>query len=620
MARDGKHGGFFGEILSAGREIYAGWSIAMRYAVAYLVLGMVWIHVEHHIIPGDNYVLKDSLFILTTALAFYLIVGKGVGKLHRSEEALRESEERLARILETNASGIIVLDLKGTVTFVNRAAEALLGFPQDRIIGRRYNALELEVENGEGVPHPLDLHPFAQVISTGRPVHDVELLLRRPGGTRSVLSVNAALLRDVSGAATGIVASITDITERKKAQIESLRESEERFRQMFEQNEEPIILFRAGTAEIRDANPAALALHGYSLEELVAGGPSLFVPPGESGEFAAMIAGIDEGSGVSVERATQRRKDGRTIIVSVRGKSIRLREGKVSYCSFRDITERITMEEEARSQQAQLIHTNRIASLGTLVSGVAHQINNPNNLVMFNASILGAAVKDIVASLDLRGAASEDFLVGGLPYSEMREGMPRLLEGISESSRRIKDIVDNLKEFAAQDRSALDCLVDVNAVTRAAVSILDHEIVHRTQRFVTRYAESLPMVRGYPQQLEQVVLNLVVNALQAVPDPSRGVKVETEMNSETGCVEIRVSDEGVGVPDDAIRRLGEPFYTTKADRGGLGLGLSICSSIVKTHKGAMTFRSEVGKGTTACVAIPAAKCFREGGTPPTVSA
>ena len=122
------------------------------------------------------------------------------------------------------------------------------------------------------------------------------------------------------------------------------------------------------------------------------------------------------------------------------------------------------------------------------------------------------------------------------------------------------------------------------------------------------------MVLGRTRQLEQVVLNLVVNALQALPDPSHAVKVETGMNRETGCVEIRVSDEGVGMPVDAIRRLGEPFYTTKSDRGGLGLGLSICASIVKAHNGAMTFRSEVGKGTTACVSIPAAMRGRDVGS------
>ncbi len=727
MGRKGKEGGIFRRGAVACGDRFRNLSVAARFTVGYIVLGLLWIHVEHDLVPGEDYFFKDTLFVLSSALALYWIVGKGIARIRSSEAQLRKNEELSARILETTANGIFVVDREGTITFANRAGGTMFGMSPDRIVGLKYDDASLEVTTLAGDPFPPDQRPFPRVMATGEPVYDIEFAARRPDGVRLVLSFNAAPLRDSGGEIRGAVVTATDITERQRAHdldlrkfsmaveqspigvaitdrngrveyvnpyftrmtgfslaeimattdlcpalqttpeasepirraigqgtgwtgafqsrrrngeiywesaslspirdddgrftnflwlreditehrktLGALRESEERFRRMFEQNEEPVILFRSGSATVLDANPAALALYGYSLEELVAGGPSLFVSPGEAEAFRRQVEEITEDRVFNVERTTHVRRDGQPIIVSARGKCMCLPGGTVSYCSFRDITERIRLEEEAKVRQAQLIHANRIASLGMLVSGVAHEINNPNNLVMFNAPILRNAWRDAVAELD-RSAESADFPMGGLPYSEMRDAVPALLDGIEEASRRIKAIVENLKNFGAQDRSALTAPVDANALTRIAVSILQFEISRRTRRFEVSYAEGLPMVQGSPQQLEQVVLNLVMNSLQALKDPSCAVRVVTAMNAATGCVEIRVEDEGVGIPEDAIRKIGKPFYTTKTDSGGLGLGLSICSSIVKSHGGTLGFRSKFGVGTTVIVSLPVAQ-------------
>lgn len=107
-------------------------------------------------------------------------------------------------------------------------------------------------------------------------------------------------------------------------------------------------------------------------------------------------------------------------------------------------------------------------------------------------------------------------------------------------------------------------------------------------------------------ELEQVVINLIVNSLQALPDPSSGIEVSTSWNRKTGCVEIRVKDEGTGMDPGTLARLTEPFFSTKLESGGLGLGLSISQTIIKEHRGTLMFESEVGKGTTACISLPAA--------------
>ena len=398
--------------------------------------------------------------------------------------------------------------------------------------------------------------------------------------------------------------------ERKRAEEalrdseEKLRIGEERFRQLFEQNEEPQFLFRGGSAEILDVNPAAVQLYGYPREELVRSGLSLLVLPSDRAELLSAISGIQFDSILSVERATHLRSDGAKIIVSLRGKSICTESGHVVYCSVRDITTRIRMEEDAKLQQAQLIHANRMTSLGTMVSGVAHEINNPNNLVMFNAPLILSAWKDAVPVLDAFFRENGDFSLGGLPYSEMKEVVPKMTAGISDASARIKAIVANLKNFVRRDTSRHQAAVQVNDVVRMAITFLNHEILRATRRFEVANGEDLPLVMGSAQRLEQVVINLLNNALQALPSNRHGVRVSTRLAPETGEVELCVEDEGVGMSPEVLERIKEPFFSTHLDNGGLGLGVSICRSIVQEHKGTLEFESEVGKGTRAVVRLP----------------
>jgi hypothetical protein len=281
-----------------------------------------------------------------------------------------------------------------------------------------------------------------------------------------------------------------------------------------------------------------------------------------------------------------------------------LRDGEVAFCSFRDITARIQMEEEAKVHQAQLIHANRMASLGTIVSGVAHEVNNPNNLIMFNAPMILSAWDDAVPVLEDYFRENGDFSLGGLPYSEMREVVPRLSRGISDASLRIKGIVGNLKDFARQDRAKGHAPVRINDVVRTAVAILNHEIIKATHRFDMELGEDLPPVSGSSQELEQVIINLMNNALQALPSSRHGLAVKTLRNPGTGEVEVHVADEGVGMVPDVLERISEPFFSTRMDSGGLGLGLSICRSIVKDHRGTLAFESHIGKGTVAIVRLP----------------
>jgi PAS domain S-box-containing protein len=269
-----------------------------------------------------------------------------------------------------------------------------------------------------------------------------------------------------------------------------------------------------------------------------------------------------------------------------------------------DITEHKRAEEREKALQARLIHADKMKSLGILVSSVAHEVNNPNNFILFNSSILANAWKDIQRILDLYMQDHGDYSLAGLPYSEMRDAIPKLFTGITDGSQRIKAIVEKLKDFARTDRGSLEGEVDMKKVVRDAVMILQSQIKKHTDYFNVAIEEGLPPVKGNHQQLEQVMINLMMNALQALRERSEAVEVKVRYDANGRAVQVSIRDEGCGMTADVLEKVTEPFFTTKLDSGGTGLGLSISRSIVDDHRGTLTFTSERGKGTTAILRLP----------------
>jgi polar amino acid transport system substrate-binding protein len=251
-----------------------------------------------------------------------------------------------------------------------------------------------------------------------------------------------------------------------------------------------------------------------------------------------------------------------------------------------------------------MTQASKMVALGTLVSGMAHEINNPNNFIMLNAPLLLEAWESGRPILEEYYEKHGDFLLGGMKYSEMRENVPILFSGILDGSKRIKQIVEDLRDFARRDTSDMTQWVDVNAVLKSAVTLLSNAIMKSTNHFSTVYGKNLPLLKGNFQRFEQVIINLIQNACQALPDPQRGISVYTSYDEEKNRIMVKIQDEGMGIPPEALPHIMEPFFTTKRDSGGLGLGLSISSRIVKEHGGALTFISEPRKGTTAEIVLP----------------
>ncbi len=270
----------------------------------------------------------------------------------------------------------------------------------------------------------------------------------------------------------------------------------------------------------------------------------------------------------------------------------------------RDITERKKAEAEAKLRQEQLVQADKMISLGILVSGVAHEINNPNQFIMSNISLLSKAWEGARPILDEYFQTKGDFSMGGIKYSLLRDRIPDLLDDILNGSDRIRRIVRELRDFARQEPQEMDDEVDLNGVVGSAATLVSKMVRDSTENFQIELSDAMPRIKGNHQRLEQVIINLIINACQALETPEEGIYVSTAFDPNSQSVAVRIKDEGCGIPKEALKRITDPFFTTKRDQGGVGLGLAISDGIVRDHGGTMIFASEPAKGTTASVTLP----------------
>ncbi|MDX1702571.1 MAG: HAMP domain-containing sensor histidine kinase, partial [Melioribacteraceae bacterium] len=237
------------------------------------------------------------------------------------------------------------------------------------------------------------------------------------------------------------------------------------------------------------------------------------------------------------------------------------------------------------------------------VSGVAHEINNPNNFVILNIPLIEKVWFSLIPILDEYYENNGDFNVGDkLKYSKIKDSMPLLLGGINEGALRIKNIVEDLKSFARKDSTGYDQKVDINKVIQTSINLTANLVSKSTDNFIVKYTNDPITVKGNKQKLEQVVINLIENSCQALDNRKQSVKIEIINNSTN--VLIDVSDEGEGMEQIVLRKITDPFFTTKRNRGGTGLGLSIASKIIMQHNGSLEFNSEPGIGTRATIKLP----------------
>jgi PAS domain S-box-containing protein len=494
-----------------------------------------------------------------------------------TEEALRASEARLAAFMENAPVGMFFKDLEGRYVLANPEMSKVFARPAEDMIG--LTAADIETEHDPELIAARD----RTVLETGRAQIVEEYI---PGlDAYSWSLVIRFPIRDGQGRITHIGGFDVDIT-RQKAIEQQLKASEQRFRVLAEAHPVPLVILDADDARILIASPACEALFGVARERLV--GQSIlpfYVDPGDPQEI---MAGIRRDGAVEGYEVRLRRADGTTFWAAFASRLITFEGQGAIVAAYLDLTERKRAEAELERQR-QILHQNeKMSALGSLLAGVAHELNNPLSVVVGHAGLLEELAPD-----------------------EATRERAAKIRGSADRCARI------VRTFLAMARSKPTQRgpVQLEATIDAALDIVAYGLRTGGVEVIRARRPDLPLVWADADQLHQVFANLFVNAQQALQSLSgpRQLRISTSFDADT--VSVEVADNGPGIPREVGQRVFDPFFTTKPQGVGTGVGLSVCHGIVTAHGGEISLRSEAGPGAVFVVRLPRSRVGAATATP-----
>jgi len=490
-------------------------------------------------------------------------------EVKRAEEALRESEKKYRDLADLLPQTVFELDGTGNFTFVNlKSIDVFAHSLEDSDKG--WNALQMFVpEERDRVKESI------KRVLSGEELSGAEYTaLRKDGSTFPIVVYASPIIEE--NKVVGLTGIAIDITERKWAE-EALRESEERYRALVNlgaEAGEAVIMLQDTEREMgvqRFVNDEWPRVTGYSRDELLSMSFFDLVHPKYHQAYmerhqrkmrGEVIPGLFE---ISILR-----KDGTEVFVELTSACTTYRGERVIVCYIRDITERKRTEE-------QLTVTDRLASIGELAAGIAHELNNPlTSIIGFSQLLLD---KDVPADIkdDLRIIHSE--------------------------ARRTAEVVRNLLIFARK-HTPVKQMVNINSIIEKVLELRAYEQRVSNIQVITRFASDLPEVVADYFQLQQVFLNIVINAEYFMTEADQRGTLTITTQRTGDIIKASVADDGPGISKENLGHLFDPFFTTKEVGKGTGLGLSICHGIITGHGGKIYAESEPGKGATFIVELP----------------
>jgi PAS domain S-box-containing protein len=437
-------------------------------------------------------------------------------------------------------------------TFPNAAARRILALPDDVPLRTDlFNPRELD-----GTPYDVDPGAFVghRASATGESGR-FRIRATAYDGRELVLDGSVSPVGD------GAVVVFRDVTDEHERQVLN----ERYLYALFNSMPIPLTVGDATTRGVVSVNHAFVELTGFALDDVVGATPPFPWWDAHQDPDAGFVEG-------SVVRRVYRRKDGRPVPVEVRSHGIPGDDGRTAL-----LLGVITDLSEKQRLDQQLVQSGKLAAIGELAAGVAHEINNP----LF--AILGLT----------------EFL---LKESEAGSKAHQRLELIQQTGLEIKEIVRALLDFARENAEERH-VAPLESVVRSTLDLVRRTNAHKGVELVDAYDGSGVLVHGSANQLKQIVLNLIANARQAMP---QGGTVQVDVHREGDDAVVTVSDDGPGIDAALLERIFEPFFTTKRATGGTGLGLSVSLGIAEAHGGTITAESEVGRGSTFTLRLPAA--------------
>ncbi len=499
--------------------------------------------------------------------------------LHNTLGELTYERDFVRNIIKSMIDTLVVATPEARIISVNQAICNLLGYSEKELTGQPMNILFAEEE--------LELKDLGlnELLTKGF-ISNVEKIYMSKEGRKIPVLFSGALMLDNEGDVQGIVCAAQDITDLKRAE-EKLRKTTVSRDYMDNIIHSMINMLIVVTPEavIQTVNQAACHILGYNEEELIGRSVSMVFAEEENGGFKAKWFDelVERGSVSNVER-TYISKGGKDIAVLFSGSVMPDGDGGVQGVVFvaQDITVIKQMEEEARVKEINMLAISKLATLGEVATGIAHEINQPL-----------AYISGFIQNLEIA------FNENKVKPEKVKEKLKRAYKQVG----RITDIIQHLRTFGRKDRiKSFNEEIVIEEVLNNTLLIMGERIRLNNIQLTKRIAEDLPVFKGNANQMEQVFINLFQNAIDAVSS-IKEAEIKINMYYNKGALITEFSDNGKGIDKELQSRIFDPFFTTKEVGQGTGLGLSIVHGIVEEHNGIIACESEVGKGTTFKITI-----------------
>ncbi len=524
------------------------------------------------------------------------VFARDITERERTEEKLQQSKERFRRLIEHAGDAIFVHNMEGRILEVNRQAWASLGYT-------RVELLELNIADVDPeVIAEQHRKRFWEELTPEQPVVTFEGTHTRKDGTIFPVEVRLGLLE--AGPETTMIGLARDITERKRTQ-QALQSALLRSQTILETSMDGFYTVLPD-GSIADCNAAFCEIVGYSCDQLLSMTIADLEATETAEETARHLQKVMQAGSDRFETAHQR-NDGTIVDLEISTTVVEL-PGESFFVSYaRDITERKQMAEELNAfrqhlerlveertaqlervnrelaeqiaerkrLQAKLIQASKMSALGTMAGGIAHEVRNPLSIISSCNQLLQE-------------------------HPDSQEVHQQCIEKIATACQRASLIIENLLTFAAPSKEQTQP-VDLNAVLNNAIVLLSHSMDQQGITLEKNCGPDLPSIMGNQALLQQVFINLMLNAIDAMPEGG-SLQVGTRM-TEQGEVAIEFTDSGRGISPEHLPKIFDPFFTTKSVGEGVGLGLSISYSIIQQHKGTIAVRSQPGQGSTFTVQL-----------------
>ena len=494
--------------------------------------------------------------------------------LTRSNAELADSQVKFRSFIEHAPDGVFIMNKAGQYLEMNEAVCSITGYRREELVKMTLHELITETSREKWDSFLL------KFFNTG--TANAELTFKHKNGKIRWCTVDGVRLSEEQ-----YLCFSKDITQNKMA-ADALMKSEEKYRTLLNASPEGIIIVDL-KGIITDVSEIGIELYGSdSPNELVGKHILRFLPAGLKSKFREIYTKtLEEGLVQSVELKLLNKNK----VPFISEISTTLIQGKnaesIAYMIvIHDITHRKKLER-------QMIHNDRMTTLGEMATGIAHEINQPLNTlsILFDNMLLAASKED------------------ALPKSYLEKKIQKIYDNIF----RIKTIIDHVRVFSRSQEDAIFSSFEINESIKNAVSMISEQFRHKLIELEISVNDALPLSYGNTYQFEQVILNLLINSKDAIEEletkMGKSIEKKIEINAYQYCKQIivEVKDNGIGIKTEELEKIMLPFYTTKEAGKGTGLGLSITFGIIKEMKGEISFQSEPNKGTKVTIKLPVAR-------------